>query len=128
MQAATFAGIELKPEEIKPLSDKEIYDLALADWYSILASLWIAVGKSVEEERLKIYGRELGNVPCELLERAIRRIHLNSAYNAVPSIGEIWKAVQIELANDNCSSPEEWIDRKWENFMWRSRMNHELHP
>ncbi len=110
MQKSISRGIEA---EYQAKTDQEIFQLAVADWYSILASLWIAVGKPVEEKRLEIYGKELGNVPCELLERAIRRIRLTYTYNAVPSIGEIWQAVKVELQNDNCSTPEEWIERKW---------------
>jgi hypothetical protein len=95
--------------------------MAIADWYSILASLWVAIGKPVDKNRLLLYGHDLGNVPCELLERAIKRIRLNSIYTQVPTIGEIWQAVKAELAEDNCTTPEEWIERKWIYFMGRVR-------
>ena len=81
----------------QPLSDQEIHDMAVTDWYRILESMWIAIGKEVDKERLLIYGRDLGNVPCEILERAIRRIRLSSSYASIPTIGEIWQAVKMEL-------------------------------
>lgn len=102
-------------------SDKEIHEMAVADWYSILEDMWVAVGKEIDKERLLIYGKDLGNVPCELLERAIRRIRMTSIYSQVPTIGEIWQAVRMELAMDNCSTPEEWVERRWIQFMGRAR-------
>lgn len=101
------------------LTDAQIHKMAIADWYSILESLWTAIGKPVDKQRMLIYGKDLGEVPCELLERAIKRIRLNSIYTQVPTIGEIWQAVKMELAEDNCTTPEEWIERKWIYFMGR---------
>lgn len=108
-------------------SDKEIYQIALKDWYGILASMWTAIGKPVDKKRLQIYGKDLSSVPCELLERAIKRIRLNTTFNAIPTIGEIWQAVKIELAQDNCTTPEEWIERKWIFFMGRIRYAEAVH-
>ena len=108
-------------------TEAEIHKMAIADWYGILENLWLAIGKPVEKQRLLIYGQDLGNVPCELLERAIRRIRLNSIYSQVPTIGEIWQAVRIELAADNCSTPEDWIERKWIYFMGKIKYPEVVH-
>jgi hypothetical protein len=111
--------IEIKKFPI--LSDAQIQEMAIADWYSILESLWTAIGKPVDKKRMQIYGKDLAIVPCELLERAIKRIRLTSIYSQVPTIGEIWQAVKIELAEDNCTTPDEWIERKWIKFMSLAR-------
>lgn len=108
-------------------SDKEIYQMALRDWYGILAGLWIAIGKPVDKRRLELYAGDLKAVPCELLERAVKRIRMSSTYSIVPTIGEIWQAVRAELANDNCSTPEEWIERKWTHFMGRIQYPEVIH-
>ncbi len=110
----------MKNSSTEPKNDKEIYLMALADWYSILEGLWIAIGKPVDKKRLKIYAQELSNVPIGLLERAIRRIRMTSTFSSVPAIGEIWRAVRVELENDNCSSPEEWVERQWIRFFNRA--------
>jgi len=113
--------IDAEISKYPALPDVEIQKMAIADWYGILESLWTAIGKPVEKKRMLIYGQDLGNIPCELLERAIKRIRLNSIYTQVPTIGEIWQAVKLELAQDNCTTPEEWIERKWIYFMGRLR-------
>ncbi len=117
---------DIEIQKYTALSDADIQQMAIADWYGILESLWTAIGKPVEKKRMLIYGKDLGSVPCELLERAIKRIRLNSIYTQVPTIGEIWQAVKIELANDHCITPEEWIDRKWTYFMGRIRYEQEV--
>lgn len=119
--------IDVEIKKYPVLSDTEIHDMAVADWYGILETLWTAIGKPVEKKRMLIYGKDLGNVPCELLERAIRRIRLNSIYSQVPTIGEIWQAVKMELAEDNCTTSEEWIERKWIYFMGRARYPEVVH-
>ena len=119
--------IDVEIKKYPVLSDTEIHDMAVADWYGILETLWTAIGKPVEKKRMLIYGKDLGNVPCELLERAIKRIRLNSIYSQVPTIGEIWQAVKMELAEDNCTTSEEWIERKWIYFMGRARYPEVVH-
>lgn len=113
--------IDTEIKKQSSLTDAQIYDLAVADWYSILESLWTAIGKPVDKKRMLIYGKDLGNVPCELLERAIKRLRLNCIYTQVPTIGEIWQAVKMEMAEDRCTTPEEWIERKWIRFMSKLR-------
>jgi hypothetical protein len=103
-------------------TDQEIYEMALVDWYNILATLWIVIGKPVDKKRLIVYGKELGKVPCELLERAIRRIHLSNTYLTVPPIGEIWQAVNAELSMGGYQlTVDQWIEQEWINFMDRIR-------
>ncbi len=103
-------------------TDRHCEELFVAEWYGLLERLWIAIGKEIDRERLLIYGQELANVPYGLLERAIKRIHKNYLYLAVPSIGEIWQAVNSELLEDGFRTVGEWIDARWENFLYRAKM------
>ena len=101
----------------KTMTDTEIHQMATADWYSLIESLWIAIGKPVDKRRLLLYGEDLGNVPYGLLERAIKRIRRSQTYTIVPTLGELWNAINTELVADNCSTPEEWVDTRWNRFM-----------
>ena len=93
-----------------PMSDKEIYDLALADWYGVLASMWTLIGKPVDPERLRIYGRNLSAIPLGLLELAINRVFRENVYQTVPVPGIIWEAVRKELGSpyDLDAALERW--------------------
>jgi hypothetical protein len=68
------------------------------------------IGKLVDVERLKIYRRNLGNVPLGLLEKTIDRVFRENTYQTVPVTGAIWEAIRKELGNpyDLDSALERW--------------------
>jgi len=92
--------------------DKRILDAAKAEWLSIIRSLWIVIGKQVEEERMKIYMKSLQSVPLEILETAINNIINSHTYSTVPNLGEIWKEIKLELTRCHCNSVDEWLSRQ----------------
>jgi hypothetical protein len=93
----------------------------LAEWYQLLVNLWTAIGKPVDEDRLRLYGREFGAVPYGLLDKALARVRRTQSWLVVPTIGEIWRAIDIELHEANCTSAEEWADQLWGNFLTDAR-------
>jgi hypothetical protein len=101
------------PEGTKPKTDDEIAEMAKSEWLDILRSLWVAIGKPVDQERIKIYARTFGDVPMGLLEKAVKRVQLTTTYQVVPTIAEIHKAIKFELHEANCGDVNGWIDREW---------------
>ena len=97
----------------KPKTDPEIYKMALTEWMDVLRSLWVAIGKPVDNDRLKIYSRVFGDVPLGLLEKAVKRVQLTTTYQVVPTIAEINKAIQFELSAASCIDYSEWCYRTW---------------
>jgi hypothetical protein len=97
----------------KALTDQQIYDMAYQEWLDVLRSLWIAIGKPVEKDRLKIYAKAFSDVPLGLLEKAVKRVQLSMTYNIVPTIAEIQKAINMELFLANCNDISEWTDTEW---------------
>jgi hypothetical protein len=85
--------------EMFPLSDEQIYNMALEEWVGVLASMWVLCGRPVDVERLKIYKRNLSRVPLGLLEMAIDRVFRENVYQNVPVTGVIWDAIKKELGN-----------------------------
>jgi hypothetical protein len=97
-------------------------DELLVEWLEILQGLWIAVGKPVDDQRLKLYFEELRTIPLGLLELAIRRLRrAESVYLVVPTLGAIFKAIDKELEEANCITPEDWADSHFRKFLETSR-------
>ena len=97
-------------DEMFEKTDKEIYEMALADWYGVLASMWTLIAKPVDPERLRIYGKNLSAVPLGLLEIAINRVFRENTYQIVPVPGIIWESIKKELHNpyDIDTALENW--------------------
>lgn len=91
-------------------TDQEIYQAALAEWYGVLGSMWTLIGKKIEPDRLKIYGRNLSPIPLGLLEKAIDRVFRENIYSSIPVPGVIWEAVRKELGDphDLMLAVEQW--------------------
>jgi hypothetical protein len=89
------------PYEIFPvtMTDEQIYQAAKAEWLGILAQLWIAIGKPIEQDRLNIYAAQLEDVPMGLLEKAIDRLLKEHIYSNVPNVGVIWEILRKELGD-----------------------------
>mgnify|MGYP002390656192 CR=1 FL=1 len=96
------------PASSKPKTDEEIHKMAFDEWLNVLRSLWIAIGKPVDNDRLMIYARVFEEVPYGLLVKAIKRVQLTTTYQVVPTIAEIHKAIQVELREVNCIDYDDW--------------------
>lgn len=97
------------------MPDELIYESPQEEWMSILARLWIAFDKPLDADRLRIYSDELSAIPMGLLEKAISRTIREHRFSNVPSIGDVWRALQTELGNpyDLQQAIESWCDRQW---------------
>ena len=95
------------------------YESPMEEWLGVLAELWTAVGKPIEEDRLKVYQKVLEDVPLGLLELAIKRVIQENDYQVVPVPGVVWAAVKKELGNpyDIKMAIESWLDQKWYMLM-----------
>jgi len=102
-------------------TDSEIYADAEADWMGILASLWVAIGKPVDPERLRIYANALKDIPLGLLELAIDRVLRQQTWNVVPLPGVISAAVERELEAVNATTIADWLEIQWRIVMCHSR-------
>jgi hypothetical protein len=98
---------------IEVKSDKEIYNMANAEWVGILTQLWDACGKPVEKQRLSVYRKQLEDVSLGILEKAIKNLLREHVYSNVPTIGEIWQEVK-RLQADGCES-ELRLYRFWQD-------------
>jgi hypothetical protein len=81
------------------MTDEQVYEAALEEWTGILAQLWTGIGKSPDDQRLKIYCDQLKDVSLGLLELAISRVMRENTWNVVPPIGTIWQAIRKELGD-----------------------------
>lgn len=106
-------------EETK--TDTELHNAAMKEWAGVLAQLWDAYDKPLDANRLKLYKRQFSIIPLGLLERAVdRAIREHSKYNSVPTVGNVWGAVEKELKKDGIfvetiesmeEAIEQWTDR-----------------
>ncbi len=87
----------------------------MEDWLVVLSGLWLAAGKDLEQDRLQVYARELGDIPLGLLEKAVSRCLQGRVYSNVPTVGEIRQALRRELGNpyDLDQAMAEWCDREF---------------
>ena len=102
-------------------SDEQIYQAALEEWLGVLAQLWTAIGKSIDADRLDVYGKSLSGVPLGLLELAVARVIRENVYSVVPLPGVVWKAVEKELGDpwDVRAAIENWKEEKWARVVYR---------
>lgn len=103
-------------------TDQDIYQAACDDWYRVLARLWPAFGKPLDETMLAIYGQELADVPLGLLERGISRVIREHKFSTVPTVAEVWSAVRRELGEprgDILRSIDHWGDALWARVITR---------
>jgi hypothetical protein len=91
------------------------YETPMEEWLGVLALLWTAVGKPIDEERLKVYQKALEIVPLGLLEQAVKRVIRENDYQVVPVPGVVWAAVKKEVGNPyNVEEAiEKWLEEKW---------------
>lgn len=97
-------------------------DELVKEWTGIIESLWIAVGKDPDVERMKLYAKNLASVPMGLLQAGVTRaIRENGKYQTVPTISAIWTAISKELGDppDLESAIERWVDNSFEKCIVR---------
>jgi hypothetical protein len=75
-------------------SDDKIYQAAKAEWMSILLQLWEAYGKQPDPKQLKVYVKQLGDLPMQTLEKTVAVLLREHKFNSVPTIAEIWAVVK----------------------------------
>ncbi len=103
-------------------SDEEIDGKAYVDYLGVLADMWDAVGKPLDERRLNKYMAELRDIPLGLLQKAVSRALRNAGdYHVVPTIGAIYAAVRKELGNpqDLDEAVDRWCAAKFERSIVR---------
>lgn len=110
--AETVSGA---PMYRKVMTDGEIDQAALEDWLRILAQLWTAFGKLLDDAQLTVYQEHLAVLPLGLLETAVKRVIRDHRFNSVPTIAQVWAAVRVELGNPPDLDREIllWVERKW---------------
>jgi hypothetical protein len=122
-QADLDAAIARGPVPEKPqLSEEEFEQMMRAEWVAILSSMWLAIGKPVEDRRLNIYVQSFLGVPLGLLQAAISRTLREAGdYNLVPTIGAVWGALRKELHNplDLEDEIKRWCEAKYQNMLHR---------
>jgi hypothetical protein len=91
------------------------FETPLEEWLAVLAELWMAVGKPIDEERLKVYQKALEEIPLGLLELAVRWVIRENTFQVVPVPAVIWAAVRKELGNpyDVRTAIEGWEEEIW---------------
>ncbi len=76
---------------------------ALRDWLAVLTFLWESIGKRydatiAEEKRFDAYVKMFGDVPLDVLEKAVTRsIANNGKYQTIPTPGAIWDEIKKVL-------------------------------
>ena len=119
-----FVGMDID-QTVK--TDAEINAEAEAEWMGILASLWVAIGKPVDPDRLRIYAEDLWNIPLGLLELAVKRVRREQTWNIVPLAGEILTAVNRELDAANVPDIQGWLEKKDRYLMQYSGASQTAH-
>lgn len=94
-------------------TDKEIENAALAEWTGILSQLWEAIGKPVNPNQLKVYVKQLGDLPLGALDVVITQLLKDHKYANVPTIGEIWQTVRKVFATDDPEEIRGQLSREW---------------
>ncbi len=107
-----------KPMYRMVMNEEQIHRAAMEDWVGIIAQLWDAIGKPVDEKRLNMYCKQLQVVPLGLLDKGVSYAIRNNTYSNIPPIGMIWEGVRKELIPlnippgiDIADAIEEWNKR-----------------
>lgn len=122
---AEWRGYTMNYQPVKGglvVTEAEIEQAASAEWLGVLAGMWEAIGKPLDEKRLKKYAKELQGIPLGLLERAVSLAIRNSGdYQVVPTIAAVWGAVRKELGKpyDIDVAIERWCEAQYESKVVR---------
>jgi hypothetical protein len=105
-------------------TDEQIHQAAADEWMQTLMSLWDAVGKEIDSNRLTIYAGQLEIVPLGLLKKVVARaIRNNGQYQTVPTVGALWDAVRKELdlrpSEDTEEAIQRWCARMFDQAIYR---------
>lgn len=96
-----------------PLSDAEINQMATEEWLGVLSRLWIAVGKQIDAERLKVYRDLLGDIPMGILEVAVKNsLEDQFDYSTVPLPGKVMQEARKEMLRCGVYSYDDWADKR----------------
>lgn len=106
---------EGRPLYRRIMTDEQINQAAREEWLGVIAQLWIAYGKEIDPERLALYQRQFGSLPLGLLQDGVDRAIREQAFNSVPTIGDVWRAIRAVLGNphDLGAAIERWKDNLW---------------
>ena len=90
-----FMGKCLNGEQ--PKSNETIYKMAYHDWVNVLTQLWSAIGKPVNDKQLKVYIKQLSDVPMGTLDAIVATVLKEHKYNTVPMLAEIWAVMKRDF-------------------------------
>lgn len=107
------------------VAQAQIYRAAMTEWVEIIAQLWDAIGKPVDEKRLDVYCKQMRDVPIGLLEIGVNYAIKNNTYNTIPAIGLIWEGIRKETNKLNLppntdmdTAIERWIERRFKTTFY----------
>jgi hypothetical protein len=108
---------------VEEVTDDQIYHAAMSEWVAIVATLWDALGKPIEEKRLNTYCQQLRSVPIGLLEIGVNYAIANNTFSNIPPVGKIYEGIRKELNTTINPRPgmdmdemiEAWTDHKFRN-------------
>lgn len=103
-----------------------IHKSAMDEWIHVIAQLWQAVGKDVNNldakdiQTINVYGKQLRDVPLGLLEIGVNYAIKNNTYKTVPAVGLVYEGIRAELAKlgmppktDIDTMIERWINLRF---------------
>lgn len=82
----------LNGDKAKP--DQAIYNEARKEWTGVLLQLWEAYNKTPDSRQLRVYIRQLSDVPLPVLEDTIETLLKEHKFNSVPTLGEVWEVIK----------------------------------
>lgn len=80
----------------KAKSDQAIYNEARKEWTAVLLQLWEAYNKAPDPKQLKVYIRQLSDVPLAVLEDTVATLLREHKFNSVPTLGEVWEVIKTK--------------------------------
>lgn len=104
-------------DDLPVRTEAEIYADLQEEWMGVLASLWVAIGKPVDPERLRMYAQVLSDIPLGLLELSIKRVLRQQTWQVVPQPGVIVGAMEKELQIANVHNIPDWVEQRYEYLM-----------
>lgn len=94
-------------------TDKQIEQAARAEWSGVLSQLWEAIGKPVNPSQLKVYVKQLGDLPLGALEIVVTELLRDHKYANVPTIGEIWQMIRKTFDTNDPEEIRRQLSREW---------------
>ena len=70
------------------------------EWMGVLLQLWNAYGKQPNPAQVKTYVAQLGHIQLGMLEAAVAHLLANHRYNSVPTIAEVFEAIEATNRQD----------------------------